>query len=261
MEQLHFTAAAGVATITIHRPLQRNAISQALWQEFPALCARIQADTTLRAVILRGSGREAFSAGGDISEFAAIRSNRVQADAYNLHVDAALTSIRSLSCVTIALIHGSCMGGGLMLAAACDLRLASSSARFAIPVARLGGLLTHTQLTLFTELIGTAHTTNLVLTARTVDAHDALQIGLCSQVVETDALDGMAADLASRITAFAPLTQSAHKQLLHAIAANGGLTSLRALESELADQVYNSRDYAEGTAAFVEKRAPHFMGQ
>lgn len=259
MDEVILSREHGIATLTINRPQQRNAITQTLWQALPTLCAQIHADANVRVVVVRGAGREAFSAGGDIGEFALLRSNRTQAEAYNRHVEAALDALQQLDKVTIALIHGACMGGGLMLACACDLRLASAEARFAVPVARLGGLLTSGQLQLFTGRTGAAHTAELVLTGRTLSATEAQAVGLCSQIEPPETLDQNVAELAARLTAFAPLTQNAHKQLLRALG-RGDVTQLHTLESSLADLVYNSADYAEGTRAFVEKRQPRFAG-
>ena len=128
----------GVATVTINRPEQRNAINYAMWHALPELCARLDADRDVRVVIWTGAGDAAFSAGGDISEFVEHRSNAAQTRVYNEVVAQALDAVLALSKPTIALVKGYCVGGGFILAAYCDLRIAAENAQFGLPVARLG---------------------------------------------------------------------------------------------------------------------------
>lgn len=261
MDELLVERAGGVATVTINRPEQRNAINDAMWGAIPALCAELERDPAVRVAVWRGAGDDAFSAGGDIAEFARQRSNRAQAEAYNARVDAALAALLRLGKPTIAAIKGYCMGGGLMLACHCDLRIAAANARFAIPVARLGAVITYPEMKRFVDLLGASVPADLLLTGRTVDAIEAHVIGLCNQVYPLEALDRALADLAARMVKAAPLAQSTHKQMLQALLSKPDLGALTDAERDLPGRVFDSADYAEGTRAFLGKREPRFDGR
>lgn len=260
LDDLRVERSNGVATVTINRPEQRNAINSAMWGEIPALCADLERDPAVRVVVWRGAGDEAFSAGGDIAEFAWQRSNRAQAEAYNARVDEALACVLQLGKPTVAAIKGYCVGGGLMLACHCDLRIAAGNARFAIPVARLGAVITYAEMKRFLDVLGGNVLADLLLTGRTVDAVEAHVVGLCHQVYPLEALDRAVADTAARIAALAPLTQRTHKQMLQTLLRTPDLRRLTAAEYELPGNVFDNADYAEGTRAFLEKRQPRFSG-
>lgn len=260
MNELLLTVEDQVATITFNRPQQRNAINYAMWRALPALCQQLEADPHVRITIWQGAGDVAFSAGGDISEFAEVRSNREQASAYNSTVDRALESLLNLGKPTIALIKGYCMGGGLMLAAHCDLRIAAANAQFGLPVANLGALITYPELQRFVHLIGVAATTDLLLTARTLDATAAHAIGLCQQVYPLAMLNEQMHKLTQRMTKLAPLSQKWHKQMLQTVLHKPKLSDITIAEQALLDICFDSADYREGTRAFLEKRPPNFQG-
>jgi enoyl-CoA hydratase/carnithine racemase len=159
---------------------------------------------------------------------------------------------------TIALIHGFCVGGGLLLAAHCDLRVAASSARLGLPVARLGFLITYAQMQRFVHLIGAGAVADLLLTARLVSAPEALGLGLCSQVHPPETLDAAVAELAGRMAELSPLAQRLHKQMLQSVLHKPDLAALTAAEVAAAAAVFDSADYREGVQAFIEKRPPRF---
>ena len=257
-EELQLLVEPPLATLVLNRPGQHNAVSYGMWRALPELCARLAADQRVRVVICRGAGREAFSAGGDIAEFREQRSNRRQAEAYNAHVQRALDALLALPQPTIALIHGFCVGGGLLLAAHCDLRLAADSARFGLPVARLGFLITYAQMQRFVHLVGASALADLLLTARLVGAAEALALGLCSQVHAPEMLDEAGAALAERMAGLSPLVQRMHKQMLQSVLHKPDLAALSAAELAAAAAIFDSADYREGVQAFIEKRAPRF---
>lgn len=261
MTDLLITNANGVATVTINRPQQRNAITNAMWCAIPDLCRTLGQDAEVRVVVWRGAGDEAFSAGGDISEFAWQRSNRSQAAEYNQRVDAALHSILTLDKPTIALVRGYCMGGGFMLACHCDLRVAAGNARFAMPVGKLGNVISYPEMKRFVDLIGPSATADLLLTGRTVDAVEAHVIGLCNQVYPSEIIERGLTELTQRMVRFSPLSQRSHKQMLQVLLRKPDLQQLTADELELQSHAFDSADYAEGTRAFLEKREPRFGGQ
>ena len=250
-----------VATVTFNRPQQRNAINLAMWQGLPTLCQQLDDDAAIRVVIWRGAGDAAFSAGGDISEFAALRSNRDQAEAYNATVDAALTRILQLRKPTIALIKGYCMGGGLMLAAHCDLRIAAANAQFGIPVANLGALITYTEMQRFIHVMGVAATTELLLTGRLYDVREAQTVGLCTQVYPLDMIDEQVQKLTARMAKLAPFSQQWHKAMLQTLLHKPDINAITSEELARVNACFDSADYQEGTLAFLEKRAPNFQGK
>ncbi len=260
MSELELTIAAPLATLTLNRPEQHNALSYAMWRALPGICRRLAADTDVRVVIVRGAGRAAFSAGGDIGEFREQRSNRIQAERYNEHVQVALDALLALPQPTLAAIHGFCVGGGLLLAAYCDLRIAADSARFGLPVARLGFLITYAQMQRFVHLVGAAAVADLLLTARLLAAQEALTLGLCSQLHPAEMLDDAVTALAERMVQLSPLTQRLHKQMLQTVLHKPDLRQLSEDELAAAAAVFDSQDYAEGVRAFIEKRPPQFSG-
>ena len=261
MAELELTVAGPVATLTLNRPQQHNAVSYGMWRALPDLCRRLAEDPAVRVVICRGQGQEAFSAGGDIVEFRQHRSDRRQAEAYNQHVQAALDALLALPQPTIACIHGFCVGGGMLLAAHCDLRIAAASARFGLPVARLGFLITYAQMQRFVHLIGAGALADLLLTARLLNAEEARVLGLCSQAHPAETLDETVANLAGRMAELSPLAQRLHKQMLQSVLHKPDLAALSAQELAAAAAVFDSADYREGVQAFIEKRAPQFTGR
>jgi enoyl-CoA hydratase/carnithine racemase len=261
MQELEVAVEPPLAILTINRPQQRNAINFAMWQALPGICRELANNERVRVVICRGAGQAAFSAGGDIGEFVQQRSNRRQAEQYNEQVQEALDALLALPQPTIALIHGFCVGGGLLLAAYCDLRIAADDTRFGLPVAKLGFLITYAQMQRFVQLAGAATIADLLLTARLLTAQEALTARLCSQVHPAEALDGAVLDLAERMAQLSPLSQRLHKQMLQKVLHTPDLSQLSPADLAAAAAVFDSEDYAEGVRSFVEKRPPIFGGR
>ncbi len=258
MDELQLTLDEGVATVTLNRPEQHNAITYAMWRALPALCASLEEDGAVRVVIWRGAGEQAFSAGGDIREFIEHRSNATQAQAYNAAVSEALAAVLALSKPTIALVKGYCVGGGFILATHCDLRIAATNARFGIPVAKLGALITYEQMQRFVHLIGAGATLDLLLTARLLQAEEALEAQLCSQLFPLSKIDAAVARQANAMTRLSPMTQRLHKRMLRTIMQKPDLTRLSDDERRLLADSFDSPEYAEGVRAFIEKRPARF---
>ena len=245
-----------VATLVIDKPARRNAFDAATWQALPGLVAAIEANEAVRVLIVRGAGEAAFSAGADISEFGAIRASAGAARTYDEDSERAQDALSASRLPVIAMIHGFCMGGGLALAMACDLRFASTDAQFAIPAARLGLAYPLQGINRLTALCGPAVARDILFSARTLDAGEALSLGLINRVCESADLAGETNDYAARLAANAPLSIASAKACIEQ-ASGGG----KADPESLARACYESADYAEGRAAFAEKRKPVFRGK
>ncbi len=243
--------------IRVDRPAARNALTFAMYDRIAALCREANADASVKAVVLTGSG-DAFVAGTDIAQFVDFKEAS-QALEYERRMDAWLGAIEDVRVPTIAALRGPVVGGGLAIAAACDLRVAAPSARFGVPVARtLGNCFSAANLVRLAALVGLGRVKELVFTSRLIDAHEARSIGLVSEVVASeDVLEARVDELVEQVSSFAPLTLHATKEMVRRIRA-------RMMPDEAADLValcYTSADFREGVAAFIQRRKPVWKGQ
>lgn len=250
-----------IATVVLNRPQQRNAINYAMWGELRELARSLDADPDVRVIVFTGAGEGAFSAGADISEFETRRNDSKSARAYAEQFEGALEAVAAIGKPTLSLIRGFCVGGGLELATMTDLRIASDDARFGVPIAQLGILVGHTEMRGLVALVGPGPAMNLLLTARLINAAEALRIGLVTETVTAADIEQHTYDLARRMCALAPLSARWHKQILHTVLTNPALAGLTAEESALPFACFDTADFQEGRRAFLEKRAPHFKGQ
>jgi len=249
-----------LATVVLNRPRRRNALSLAMWSAIPGIFHALGEDPTVRAIVLRGAGEEAFASGADISEFEAVRRDRATAEAYNLRNEAAYHAIERCAKPTVAMIHGYCMGGAVALAMACDLRFAATSSRFGIPAARLGIVYGLHSVKRLVSLVGPAAAKDILFSARTVDAGEALALGFVNRVLPTAELFPFTRDYLARLADNAPLTIRAAKVVVEAVVDDGGTSQRDAIE-RLQIAAFESEDYREGTRAFLEKRRPRFRGR
>jgi len=243
--------------LVIDNPARRNAVTLAMWQALPALVAALDAAPAVRVIVVRGAGEAAFVAGADIAEFETVRRDGPSAAAYEAANEAAFAALRAARKPTVAMIRGFCIGGGLGLAAAVDLRLAAADAQFAIPAARLGLAYPPAAIADIVRLVGPARAKELFFTARRLDAAEALAIGLVDQVIAVAELEAEAERLAATIADNAPLTLAAAKA---AIDVASGAVGDMARAAALAEACFGSADFAEGRAAFLERRRPRFTG-
>lgn len=237
-----------VATLTINRPAKRNALTVAMWGELAAICAELDADPRLRVLVVTGAG-PSFCAGADISSLSEDEA------VLKSVVETAERALRNLAMPSIARISGHCFGGGNQIAVACDLRVADSTASFAVPPARLGVIYPVGSTRALVELIGPAATKRLIFTGQPIDAAQALRIGLVEQVVGPAELDAAVAELVAAILPLAPMTQNACKELVNLIADGGDADA--AFERWTARWRLSS-DGAEGPRAFLARRQPVF---
>ncbi|TMC76428.1 MAG: enoyl-CoA hydratase [Chloroflexi bacterium] len=256
-EEIRTERRAGVLWIVVDRPAARNALTFAMYDRIAALCRDANGDDSVKAVVISGSA-DAFVAGTDIAQFVDFKE-ATQALDYERRMDAWLGAIEDVRVPTIAALRGPVVGGGLAIAAACDLRVAAPSARFGVPVARtLGNCFSAANLVRLAALVGLGRVKELVFTARLIDAQEARAIGLVTEVVDgEDALERRVGELAEQLGSYAPLTLHATKEMVRRIRA-------RMMPDEAADLValcYTSADFREGVRAFIERRKPVWSGR
>lgn len=250
-----------VATVTINRPGQRNAISFPMWQELAQILGELDADRTVRAVVITGAGDEAFSAGADINDFEDHRSDSNKGRKYNDAVNALLATVAGMATPTISMIRGFAVGGGCELAIATDLRIAAHGSKFGIPVARLGISIGHREMQGLVNLVGKGNALYILLSGRLIDAQAAQEMGLVNQVVATEELEPVTYKLAQEIAALAPMSHAVNKLTLRQALAKPALCDLSEEEASLPLTQFDTRDYQEGYRAFLEKRPPRFTGE
>jgi enoyl-CoA hydratase len=251
---------AAIATVTINRPAQRNAISFAMWGQLTELMRQLDSDRDTRCVVIAGAGDEAFSAGADISDFEQYRSDSERGRVYNRAVDGLLQTVAEMGTPVISMIGGFAAGGGCELAVATDLRIAAEGSRLGIPVARLGITIGHREMYGLVNLVGKGNALYILLSGRLLGTDEALRIGLVNQVVPPDQLAEVTYKLAADIAALAPLSHAVNKQTLNQVLAKPSL-ELTPDEANLPLTQLDTRDYQEGYRAFLEKRRPEFIGE
>lgn len=253
-EHLRLVTEGRVATLTIDRPARRNAMSFAMWSALPGLIDAARAANDVRVLIIRGT--EHFSAGADISEFATLRAGADGARRYGAAVHAGERAIAELEIPTIAAINGFCIGGGCEIALACDLRIAADDARFGITPAKLGIVYNLTSTKQLVDAVGPAWAKRILFSADLLDAATALRIGLVDELIPAGELPEHVGELAERIASRAGVSVRGAKQIVGRITA-GQYTEDDAVHA-IYDEAVLSPEYAEGVAAFLEKRQPTF---
>ncbi|MEK9721937.1 MAG: enoyl-CoA hydratase-related protein [Rhodospirillaceae bacterium] len=248
----------GVVTLTINNPEKRNALTMRAWSRLAYALAPLSQDASVRCIVIRGAGDRAFAAGADISEFPDVRADSQQAAEYGKATAMALDALVNCLHPTIALIQGACTGGGLEIACCCDIRIANRSAKFGVPINRIGHPFAYPELQPVLKVAGRANVLDLLLTGRIVDAEAALRMGLVTEVVDDAAVEQAAYDLAGRMAEAAPLSMRYTKKFVNRLTNNPGpLTSEEMAESYAP---CDSEDYAEGVRAFLAKEKPAFQG-
>ena len=243
-----------VAQLTLNRPPRRNAMTAAMWAAVPEICDILTSDGT-KALIVNGTGDEAFSAGADISEFEAVYGTPEATAAYNRNVRAAQARLRDIPLPTIAEISGVCYGGGCGLALACDFRIADLGASFAITPARLGLAYSPADTWQLIEKVGISRAKDLLMTGRSVNAEEALTIGLIDRL-EQDVVVASTA-LGDHFAGLAPAALKAIKAITNGLSELSNRPDLQAAF----EGTFSGAEFREGFRAFLEKRAPDFGGE
>ena len=243
--------------LILDRPERRNALNAGMWAAIPPLMKSLDEHADVRSIVIRGAGAEAFAAGADISEFGEARSDAASAAQYEQLNGHALAAIRGTAKPVIAMIQGFCIGGGLAIALACDLRVAGPTALFSLPPARLGLAYPLVGLRDLAATIGPSAAKEMIFTARRITAEEALRLGLVNRVADDLAMETAA--LCADIAQGAPLTITHAKRALDFIAGRPGHEDDAEI-AWLAARCFDSADYSEGRRAFAEKRKPQFKG-
>jgi len=247
-----------IATVVLNRPEKLNALTKGMWQALGAAIDTLSADDSLRCIILRGAGEKAFSPGNDIAEFASERANKPQAIAYGRLMHATLHALAACRHPLVAQIHGICVGGGLEIAALCDLRICGESSRFGAPIKNLGLTMAYPEMAPLARLVGTSAALEILLEGRIFDAAEAKEKRLVTRVVPDGEVAAETRATAERIAEGAPLVARWHKKFARRLADPRPLT---AAEADEGFDCFDTEDFRIGYAAFLAKKKPLFVGR
>jgi enoyl-CoA hydratase len=255
--RVDFSKDGAIATVVIDNPGRLNALSLPMWGQLEAAFKALSADESLRCVVVRGAG-DAFASGADIAEFERERYDVESARAYGKAVHAALDAISDCIHPVVALIKGACVGGGLEIVARVDMRICGESARFGIPVNRLGAVVAYQEMKPLVQLAGPAAALEILLEGSILKAADAERKGLVNRVVADRVVEDEVYSTARRIADGAPLVARWHKKFVRRLLDPRPLT-----EAELEDNYacFKTEDFQTGYRSFLEKKKPEFKGR
>ncbi|MDB5999296.1 MAG: putative enoyl-CoA hydratase [Rhizobacter sp.] len=245
-----------VAHVVLNRPAKRNAMSLAMWAGLAPLMAELEADDSVKLVVFRGAGTQAFSAGADISEFGVVYATAESAMQGNAVIRHAQLAVEALAKPTLAVVHGVCVGGGCGLALACDMRFVAAQSRLGITPSKLGATYSIPDTRRLVALVGPSRAKDILFSGRLLDAQEALSLGLVDRVVDDAQLEQVAADYARVLLANSLQSISTAKAMINSISGVRPVPDAQ-LEAGFAAS-FASEDFREGFAAFMEKRAPRF---
>jgi enoyl-CoA hydratase/carnithine racemase len=255
-DQLLYERRGATAHVIFNRPGARNAMTWEMYDALFACCEEADADESVRVVVLRGAGEKAFVAGTDIKQFLEFKSGE-DGISYEERMERVIGRLERVRKPTVAVVDGYAIGGGLSIAAVCDLRLCTPDAKFGIPIAHtLGNCLSIENYARLMALIGPARTKELILTARTFSAEEALAAGLATKIVPVSELDERVDELCASLESHAPITMRITKEAVRRLQ----FAELPDAE-DLVRETYGSEDFHEGVSAFVEKRRPIWRGR
>jgi enoyl-CoA hydratase/carnithine racemase len=239
------------AWVTFNRPEAHNAMTFAMYESLYEACEAADADDDVRVLVLRGAGEKAFVAGTDIRQFADFDETGADALAYEATIDRIVGRLETVGKPTVALVDGFAMGSGLALSAACDLRVCTPAAKFGLPIARtVGNCLSMENYARLAALLGPARLKDIVFTARTIEAEEALAIGLATEVVAPERAEARVEELCELLASHAPVTLRVTKEALRRIRA-----ATTPEGDDLVREAYGSEGFRRNVAAFLARSA------
>jgi len=247
-----------IATVTLNRPAKLNALTRGMWRSLGETIRRLSADDAVRCIVIRGAGEKAFSPGNDIAEFETDRANKAQAIDYGHDMHATAQALSDCRPPLVAQIHGICVGGGLEIAALCDLRICGESSRFGAPIKNLGLVMAYAEMAPLVKLVGPSVALEILLEGRIFGAQEAKDKGLVTRVVPDGEVAAEARASAERIAEGAPLAARWHKQFARRLADPRPLTDA---ERDACFDCFDTEDFRIGYAAFLAKIKPQFVGK
>ena len=253
---VRFRVEGAVAHLTFDRPAARNALTWRMYDELAAGLGRVEADPAIKVAVLRGAGGQAFVAGTDIGQFAAFASGD-DGVAYEARIEGYVAALERLRVPTLAVVEGCAIGGGLAIANACDLRVATTGARFGVPIARtVGNCLSPANLRRLSATLGVSLVKRMLLLAELPSAETLAPLGYLAAIVEPAALDAEVARICERLLGHAPVTMAVTRAMLRRLASDP-----EADATDLVRTCYGSADFAEGVRAFSAKRPARWTGR
>jgi len=244
------------AHVLFDRPAARNAMTWTMYEQLASVCDQLSADASIRVVSLRGAGGEAFVAGTDIEQFKDFRDGEAGI-AYEKAIDDGIARLESLPMPTVAIVEGWAVGGGLAIATACDIRIATPGSRFGVPIARtLGNCLSMANIARLVAAFGRGRVQRMLMAAEMLSAEEARACGYLADLVAPETLDATTASMCEHLAGLAPVTQAVSKEALRRL-------MLRDLPDakDLIRRAYGSEDFREGVNAFSQKRRPAWRGR
>ena len=247
-----------IATVTLNRPEKHNSMTLEMWKQLTNAIETLSFDDTVRCIIIRGGDEKAFSTGYDISEFESKRASKAQGMEFGLVSHTALATLASCPHPLVAQIHGLCVGGGLLIASLCDIRICGESSRFGIPANKLGATLAYPEITPIMRLTGPDVALEILLEGRTFCAQEAKEKRLVSRIVPDKNVAEEAHATAQRIADGAPLAAHWHKKFVRRLADGTPLTTDEYMECF---DCFDTEDYRTGYTSFMQKKTPEFFGR
>jgi enoyl-CoA hydratase len=254
--EVHLVREGAIARVVFDRPAARNAMTWHMYQQLGEICARLRDDTSVRVVVFRGAGGKAFVAGTDIAQFLEFKSGE-DGIAYEERMEDYLAAVETLPVPTLAVVEGVATGGGLAIAACCDLRVATPGSRFGIPIARtLGNCLSVANVARLIAALGVSRAKRVLLLSELIGAEEALAGGFLTEIIAPEAIDGRVSELCDRLIKNAPVTMRVSKEAIRRLV-HAGLPG----GDDLVRECWGSADFRLGVRAFVDKREPQWTGR